>query len=271
MDTLRTGLETNLNRVREIDVEVQNRKEVLVRKCRGLLHPHHHQQQQQQQRKQEKGEDAAAAAADAEKPREAQPQAHFVDTEAVEGIAREFHQLINRSEDKVHIAGQTYDLVDMHTCRLDKALRSLEEELRSQRLMASLYDPKHAPVASTSSAAAAGRSGSLGNLGGGRGRGGSTSKQGRAKRSLDGKLKAKASVCPPIDSAPAQLPAGFIEMKVDPNEPTYCFCNRVSFGEMVACDGDDCPWEWFHIACVGILPHNMPKGKWYCPECRKNK
>ena len=30
------------------------------------------------------------------------------------------------------MATQTYDLVDQHTCRLDKALRSMEEELRSQ-------------------------------------------------------------------------------------------------------------------------------------------
>ena len=46
--------------------------------------------------------------------------------------------------------------------------------------------------------------------------------------------------------------------------------SNVSSGEMVGCDNDECPWEWFHIGCVGILPHNMPKGKWYCPECRKN-
>lgn len=30
-----------------------------------------------------------------------------------------------------------------------------------------------------------------------------------------------------------------IDMPVDPNEPTYCFCNRVSFGEMVGCDNPD--------------------------------
>ena len=31
---------------------------------------------------------------------------------------------------------------------------------------------------------------------------------------------------PPID----------LELPVDPNEPTYCLCNQVSYGEMVACD-----------------------------------
>ena len=54
----------------------------------------------------------------------------------------------------------------------------------------------------------------------------------------------------------------------DPSEPTYCFCNRVSFGEMVACDNPDCRVEWFHFECVGLQADQArPKGKWYCPEC----
>ena len=27
---------------------------------------------------------------------------------------------------------------------------------------------------------------------------------------------------------------------VSPGEPTYCFCNRVSFGEMIGCDNQNC-------------------------------
>ncbi|KAI5960058.1 uncharacterized protein KGF55_004781 [Candida pseudojiufengensis] len=57
------------------------------------------------------------------------------------------------------------------------------------------------------------------------------------------------------------------------NEPTYCYCNQVSFGEMVGCDGDDCKREWFHLPCIGFK--NPPKGKWYCDDCiikiKKNK
>lgn len=51
----------------------------------------------------------------------------------------------------------------------------------------------------------------------------------------------------------------------DPNEPRYCLCNQVSYGDMVACDNEDCPSEWFHYPCVGITA--PPKGKWYCPQC----
>ena len=45
----------------------------------------------------------------------------------------------------------------------------------------------------------------------------------------------------------------------------YCFCQRVSFGEMVACDGANCKYEWFHYGCVGLK--EPPKGTWYCPDC----
>ncbi|KAG5077065.1 hypothetical protein JHK82_055760 [Glycine max] len=31
-----------------------------------------------------------------------------------------------------------------------------------------------------------------------------------------------------------------LELPVDPNEPTYCFCNQVSYGAMVACDNPNC-------------------------------
>lgn len=48
-------------------------------------------------------------------------------------------------------------------------------------------------------------------------------------------------------------------------EPTYCYCNQVSFGEMVGCDGDSCKREWFHLPCIGFK--NPPKGKWFCDDC----
>ncbi|KAJ3105919.1 Inhibitor of growth protein 5 [Phlyctochytrium bullatum] len=63
------------------------------------------------------------------------------------------------------------------------------------------------------------------------------------------------------------------DMAIDPNEPRYCICQQVSFGEMIAvcfewllpfafilvtnvkpyiwqkCDGDNCEFEWFHYQC----------------------
>ncbi|XP_064795883.1 inhibitor of growth protein 3 [Oncorhynchus masou masou] len=56
-----------------------------------------------------------------------------------------------------------------------------------------------------------------------------------------------------------------VDWTYDPNEPRYCICNQVSYGEMVGCDNQDCPIEWFHYGCVGLT--EAPKGKWYCPQC----
>jgi inhibitor of growth protein 4 len=53
----------------------------------------------------------------------------------------------------------------------------------------------------------------------------------------------------------------------DPNEPKYCVCNRVSFGEMIACENEACAVEWFHFACVGLSTDAKIKGKWFCATC----
>ncbi|PPQ67591.1 hypothetical protein CVT25_012085 [Psilocybe cyanescens] len=49
----------------------------------------------------------------------------------------------------------------------------------------------------------------------------------------------------------------------------YCFCHKQSYGDMIGCDNPDCPYQWFHITCVGVKTP-LPD-KWYCPECIKNK
>ncbi|MBE3099698.1 MAG: hypothetical protein IMZ44_21490, partial [Planctomycetes bacterium] len=42
------------------------------------------------------------------------------------------------------------------------------------------------------------------------------------------------------------------EVDADADELTYCYCNSVSYGAMVACDSDECAREWFHLECVGL-------------------
>ncbi|KAG5885568.1 hypothetical protein JTB14_003766 [Gonioctena quinquepunctata] len=59
------------------------------------------------------------------------------------------------------------------------------------------------------------------------------------------------------------------EPVIDPDEPTYCLCDQISYGEMIMCDNDLCPIEWFHFSCVTLT--TKPKGKWYCPKCRGDR
>ena len=55
-----------------------------------------------------------------------------------------------------------------------------------------------------------------------------------------------------------------IDGKIGPQEPIYCFCNYVSYGNMIKCDNPKCKKEWFHFHCVGL--RTLPKGKWFCSE-----
>ncbi|XP_058789346.1 inhibitor of growth protein 1-like [Phymastichus coffea] len=64
---------------------------------------------------------------------------------------------------------------------------------------------------------------------------------------------------PPVDD----------ENTIDPDEPTYCLCDQISYGEMILCDNDLCPIEWFHFSCVSL--NTKPKGKWFCPKCRGDR
>ncbi|RXN39422.1 inhibitor of growth 5-like protein [Labeo rohita] len=64
-------------------------------------------------------------------------------------------------------------------------------------------------------------------------------------------------------------PSDVLDMPVDPNEPTYCLCHQVSYGEMIGCDNPDCPIEWFHFACVDLT--TKPKGKWYVTLFMRNR
>lgn len=54
---------------------------------------------------------------------------------------------------------------------------------------------------------------------------------------------------------------------IDPNEPVYCTCRQVSFGDMIACDEASCTIEWFHYGCVGLTA--PPEGRWFCSQCRE--
>lgn len=81
----------------------------------------------------------------------------------------------------------------------------------------------------------------------------------KEKKSKSAKKKKRSKAKQEREASP-------VEFAIDPNEPTYCLCNQVSYGEMIGCDNEQCPIEWFHFSCVSLT--YKPKGKWYCPKCR---
>ncbi|KAJ8547142.1 hypothetical protein K7X08_010728 [Anisodus acutangulus] len=149
---------------------------------------------------------------------------------------------IRIADEKVALASQAYDLVDAHIQQLDQYLKKFDEELRRERDIAVVTGT---PATTVENNVKSGRS--------------CEGKGGRKKTRLATAAEATAT-------AAAATPSGMdLDLPVDPNEPTYCFCNQVSYGEMVACDNPNCKIEWFHYGCVGLK--EQPKGKWFCADC----
>jgi len=153
-------------------------------------------------------------------------------------------------DDKVQLAVQTYEMVDKHIRRLDSDLTRFEEELKQQR------HEERAQGATEEESRKRKHDKSEG-----------LRKKRRQKKELveDEAMspsKSTTSATPLITMA---TDMNVLDMPVDPNEPTYCLCHQVSYGEMIGCDNNDCLIEWFHFGCVGLT--TKPKGKWYCPKC----
>ncbi|KAG5675608.1 hypothetical protein PVAND_005499 [Polypedilum vanderplanki] len=174
-------------------------------------------------------------------------------------------------DDKVQLAIQTYELVDKHIRRLDSDLARFEGEIQDKTLNAREKSEENVTKKGRKKTKV------------------DTKATGKKKRSLsdeDEKVEEKTASTAQNKSNKKQKkaveqeeekieghftphPSDVLDMPVDPNEPTYCLCHQVSYGEMIGCDNSDCPIEWFHFACVGLT--TKPKGKWYCQKCSINR
>lgn len=129
----------------------------------------------------------------------------------------------------------------MHVQQLDQYMKKSNEQMRREKENASASNLEN--------------SGEAGKAGEGR-------RGGRKKT----RLATAASTAAVASASTGMTSTGMdLDLPVDPNEPTYCICNQVSYGEMIACDNNECKIEWFHFGCVGLK--DQPKGKWYCPDC----
>ncbi|ETO66214.1 hypothetical protein F444_16550 [Phytophthora nicotianae P1976] len=190
---------------------------------------------------------------------------------------QEKHALVvQKLDEKIAIAAQSYDIVDHHIRRLDRDLESYsallkangeyQEDSRPQRkkqkvaAASTVHQVSHTVpnvnVRSKNSTGAGSMKDKIAMPVAKASSGGSSSR----KRSIaETTVAVPAAAVEPVILASEDLP-------IDPNEPIYCSCRRVSFGQMVGCDNDDCKYEWFHFGCVGLA--DQPAGKWYCQDCK---
>ncbi|XP_054707843.1 inhibitor of growth protein 4-like [Uloborus diversus] len=178
-------------------------------------------------------------------------------------IKKLFKKAQDYGDDKVQLAMQTYEMVDKHIRRLDADLARFEADLKEKTLNPN--PPDADPSQKKKGRKTAEKEKKKGRK--------AASDDDEIPKSVRKKMKAQAVVQPEIVPLPATLefgqPSDVLDMPVDPNEPTYCFCHQVSYGEMIGCDDPDCPIEWFHFACVGLT--SKPKGKWFCSNCSADR
>ncbi|XP_055297572.1 inhibitor of growth protein 4 isoform X2 [Sitodiplosis mosellana] len=197
--------------------------------------------------------------------------------EKLKAIQDMFNKAKEYGDDKVQLAIQTYELVDKHIRRLDSDLARFEGEIQDKTLAVAktvkpdAEPPKRGrkrikdvktPVSKKKRAAASAlssedeaRTETIVKTPK------STKKQKKTTETEEPKTETTGHTTP--------HPSDVLDMPVDPNEPTYCVCQQVSYGEMIGCDNTECPIEWFHFACVGLT--TKPKGKWFCPKCSQDR
>ena len=189
-------------------------------------------------------------------------------------------------DEKVALARQAYEMIDKHIRRLDDDLLKFKADLqekgadvddldqKSKRKVEELEDASREnaaqKIARTPGVTSAFSGAAVAQNASGAGAGTSAAavpqqqqRQGGARKTAKGGAKGAQAA----GAWSAQKPE--LDLPVDPNEPTYCTCNRVSFGQMIGCENADCRIEWFHLECIGLA--EAPKGKWYCDECIKQR
>ncbi|KAI9252475.1 hypothetical protein BY458DRAFT_523120 [Sporodiniella umbellata] len=143
----------------------------------------------------------------------------------LKSIRQLLETVIQKGEEKYALAQATYDSVDRHCAKLDQDLQKIEDEQM---------------VGTT------------------RGLDKTTREEKEVKRK-----KGEESQTNTPDTLQSSI--SFSQMPIDPNEPRYCYCQRVSFGEMMACDNIECDIEWFHLECTDL--EAAPEGAWFCKHC----
>ncbi|KAI1301815.1 Inhibitor of growth protein 5 [Halotydeus destructor] len=163
----------------------------------------------------------------------------------------EYKQTVEKNngycDDKIQLANQTYEMVDKWIRKLDSTITKVDADL-NERLSKKISTPGTSRE--------------------------EPKKKGRAIKKgfnpknviKDDDKKSAPAVADHLLVPPSEV---VMDMPVDPNEPTYCICHQVSYGEMIGCDNSDCPIEWFHFGCVSLS--SKPKGKWFCPKCTNDR
>ncbi|KAJ3295833.1 Inhibitor of growth protein 5 [Borealophlyctis nickersoniae] len=174
---------------------------------------------------------------------------------ALQSIAAAFRETLRHGEDKVALAVQTYEMVDKHIRRLDDDLGKFEDE--------QMTGPKFIGTSNTAGREEASSRGSSSKIKESHKaekrsapptnetppkkrktkhideKGKDLGREGTPKKVQNGKgvstsHKAGKTGIKKGEAKLSKDKAIVLDLPIDPNEPTYCICHQVSYGEMIA-------------------------------------
>ncbi|KAG8855151.1 regulator of ime2 [Tulasnella sp. 330] len=162
--------------------------------------------------------------------------------------------LVGASDEKLGLAGNAYDLADRHVRSLDSAIKGYETSLilgtrPGTRPSNAMLPTGDAAIFAAGDEADGQIAEGVGEIAIHRGTCKPKSKKAREReRKRSGETRKKDEQDDSVDRAASinggTVPALNVGMPVSEHEPVYCICRSVSSGVMVACDGDDCQFEW---------------------------
>ncbi|XKL67839.1 hypothetical protein PGB90_003330 [Kerria lacca] len=177
-------------------------------------------------------------------------------TEKKKELMNEIQKLFNKAkeygDDKVQLAIQTYELVDKHIRRLDSDLARFEAEIQDKAMSISRTQEESAvtnkrgrkrQVDKDLKKKSSGEDESSAKAGKKKPKKGSLTKATAVSTNKLSTSTTETSLSTVLPSVSHSTDA--IDMPVDPNEPTYCLCNQVSYGEMIGCDNPDVRYYCF--------------------------
>ncbi|ELU06105.1 hypothetical protein CAPTEDRAFT_227494 [Capitella teleta] len=182
-------------------------------------------------------------------------------TESLKTIQKKFNKSREYGDDKVQLALQTYEMVDKHIRKLDADLARFEAELKEKSLGANVPSLNNNQPGKISRGEKSEKKRKRGEKGKDL-----DDEQPRKKKNKKGAAAAASPereipTAPPVLAVPINIslshPSDVLDMPVDPNEPTYCLCHQVSYGEMIGCDNPDCGYLGLNTILLKICMEFM--------------
>lgn len=204
---------------------------------------------------------------------------------SVNDLKNELLKQINVAQQRLAIAKSAQASVEVHVQRLDDDLRHFEEEARLAGINLPRGHKKSTNAGATHSSSTTNIMSRKRREGGSNRERHSSKKKSRRRQKEDsGASEVSNNSDAPNPSsrsnknAPKKHSRKHKRTHVPPTtNGIYCFCEgpprmtKTEGGEvvhdMIACDYGRCPYEWFHLDCVGETSAAKDQ-PWYCSECR---